>query len=58
VSGNIEIRKLDAQSLHDVEQRESTNWKAWEERQAAKQQRAEQRARERQEKKDQADENH
>ena len=58
VSGNIEIRKLDAQSLRDMEQRESTNWKAWDERRTEKQQRSEQRVRELQQKKDQADENH
>ena len=36
VAGNIEIRKIDDASLRELQQREESNWKAWEERRAEK----------------------
>lgn len=36
VAGNIEIRKIDEASLRDLQQREDSNWKAWQERRADK----------------------
>jgi DUF4097 and DUF4098 domain-containing protein YvlB len=39
VAGNIEIRKIDEASLRDLQQREDSNWKAWQDRRAEKDQR-------------------
>lgn len=39
VAGNIEIRKSDEQSLKDLQQREASSWKAWEDRRAEKERR-------------------
>jgi DUF4097 and DUF4098 domain-containing protein YvlB len=39
VSGNIEIRKLDAKSLQELQNREASTWKAWQERRAEKERR-------------------
>jgi DUF4097 and DUF4098 domain-containing protein YvlB len=36
VAGNIEIRKIDDASLHDLQQREESTWKAWQDRRAEK----------------------
>jgi hypothetical protein len=36
VAGNIEIRKIDAASLRELQQREESNWKSWDERRAEK----------------------
>jgi len=58
VAGNIEIRKLDAQSLEDLKSREEKTWSRWQERQEEENQRQrtreqERRAREREEERDQ-----
>jgi DUF4097 and DUF4098 domain-containing protein YvlB len=39
VAGNIEIRKIDEASLRDLQQRGGTDWKAWQDRRAEKDQR-------------------
>jgi DUF4097 and DUF4098 domain-containing protein YvlB len=39
VAGNIEIRKIDEASLRDLQQREDSKWKAWQDRRAEKDQR-------------------
>jgi hypothetical protein len=39
VAGNIEIRKINAQSLDDLQRREAGTWKAWEERRTEKERR-------------------
>jgi len=39
VAGDIEIRKIDEASLRDLQQREDSNWKAWEQRRAEKERR-------------------
>jgi DUF4097 and DUF4098 domain-containing protein YvlB len=55
VAGNIEIRKIDEASLRELNQREESTWKAWQERRAQKdrriqeQQEQQQRQRERDE---------
>ena len=38
VAGNIEIRKIDEASLRELQQREESNWNAWQERHAEKDQ--------------------
>jgi len=55
VAGNIEIKKIDAQSLRDLEQREANTWRAWDERRAEKQRRFQAREAERQKDKDRDD---
>jgi hypothetical protein len=55
VSGNIEIRKLDAKAIEELKSREDAAWRKWQERQAAKEQRQrekEQRRRDRQRERD------
>ena len=61
VSGNIEIRKLDARALEELKKREESVWSRWQERQAEKEQRRlereqERRERERERQKDRDDE--
>ena len=48
VAGNIEIRKLNEQSLVDLQRREASTWKAWEERRTEKDRRRRERDQERQ----------
>jgi hypothetical protein len=48
VAGNIEIRKLNEQSLEDLQRREASTWKAWEERRTEKERRRRERDQERQ----------
>lgn len=58
VSGNIEIRKLDARALEELKSREEATWRRWQERQAAKekrQQEKEQQRRQRQQERDDED---
>jgi len=38
VAGNIEIRKIDEASRRDLQQREDSDWKAWQDRRAEKDQ--------------------
>ena len=45
VAGNIEIRKIDEASLRELQQREESNWKAWQQRRAEKDRRARKRKR-------------
>ena len=47
VDGNIEIRKIDEASLRELQQRENSNWKAWEERRADKERRSQEQENER-----------
>ena len=59
VAGNIEIRKIDEASLLDLQQREDSNWKVWQDRRAEKDQRrqeVEKERRQRQQEKDKDDE--
>ena len=42
VAGNIEIRKIDEASLRELQQREDSNWKAWQEQRAQRERRQEQ----------------
>jgi len=51
VAGDIEIRKLDSQSLEDLKSREEKNWNRWQERQADREQRQREREQERRERK-------
>lgn len=39
IAGNIEIRKIDEASLRELQQREESSWKAWQDRHAEKQRR-------------------
>jgi hypothetical protein len=41
VAGNIEIRKIDENSLRELQQREESNWKGWQEQRAQKNHRQE-----------------
>jgi hypothetical protein len=58
VSGNIEIRKLDARALEELKSREEATWRRWQERQTAKerqQQERDKQRRERQQEREQED---
>jgi hypothetical protein len=56
VAGNIEIRKIDEASLREMQQREESNWKAWEERRAEKDRRSQEQEKERQQRQQERDE--
>jgi DUF4097 and DUF4098 domain-containing protein YvlB len=56
VAGNIEIRKIDESSLRELQQREESNWKAWEERRAEKDRRSQEQEKERQQRQQERDE--
>jgi DUF4097 and DUF4098 domain-containing protein YvlB len=56
VAGNIEIRKIDEASLRELQQREESNWKAWEERRAEKDRRSQEQEKERQQRQQERDE--
>jgi len=47
VSGNIEIRKIDEASLRELQQREDSKWKDWQDRRAEKDQRRQETEKER-----------
>ncbi len=47
VAGNIEIRKIDPASLRELQQREESTWKAWQDRRAEKERRNQEREKER-----------
>jgi len=56
VAGNIEIRKIDEASLRELQQREDSNWKAWQQRRAEKDRRDQEREKERQQRHEESDE--
>jgi len=56
VAGNIEIRKIDEASLRELQQREDSNWKAWQERRAEKDRRRQEREKERRQRQQERDE--
>jgi len=56
VAGNIEIRKIDEASLRDLQQREDSNWKAWQDRRAEKDQRRQEVEKERRQRQQERDE--
>jgi hypothetical protein len=58
VAGNIEIRKLNEQSLEDLQRREASTWKAWTERRAEKERRRRERDQERQQRQQDRNEDH
>ena len=58
VAGNIEIRKLDAQTLQQLQEREESSWKAWQDRRAAKEQRLRDREKERLQRQEGRNEDH
>jgi len=55
VSGNIEIRKLDARALEELKSRSDATWRRWQERQAEQQRHQEDRDQERQKDRNQDD---
>ncbi len=58
VAGNIEIRKLDEQARQDLEQREASAWKAWEEHRAEKEHRRHEREEEQKQRQRDEDRDH
>jgi hypothetical protein len=56
VAGNIEIRKIDEASLRELQQREDSNWKAWEDRRSEKDRRNQEREKERHQRQQESDE--
>jgi hypothetical protein len=56
VAGSIEIRKIDEASLRELQQREESNWKAWEERRAEKDRRSQEHEKERRQRQQERDE--
>jgi DUF4097 and DUF4098 domain-containing protein YvlB len=56
VMGNIEIRKIDEASLRELQQREESNWKEWEQRRAEKDRRSQEREQQRQQRQRKRDE--
>jgi hypothetical protein len=58
VAGNIEIHKIDPQSLDELERREASSWKAWEDNRAEKERRLRERDEERQQPKREKGEDH
>ena len=56
VAGNIEIRKIDEASLRELQQREESNWKAWQERRAEKDRRRQEQEKERRQRQQERDE--
>ncbi len=56
VAGNIEIRKIDDASLRELQQREESNWKAWQDRRSDKDRRNQEREKERRERQQERDE--
>jgi len=56
VAGNIEIRKIDDASLRELQQREDTNWKAWQERRTEKSRRAQDEEKERRQRQQEGEE--
>jgi hypothetical protein len=55
VAGNIEIRKIDAASERELQQREEDTWKSWQQRRSEKDRRNQQREKERQERQQEDD---
>jgi hypothetical protein len=55
VAGNIEIRKIDGASLHELQQREESNWQGWQERRAEKDRRRQEVEKERQQRHEERD---
>jgi len=58
VAGNIEIRKIDEASLRELQQREDSTWKAWQERRADKERRNQELQKERRERQQERDDDH
>ncbi|MGO8788857.1 MAG: DUF4097 family beta strand repeat-containing protein [Terriglobia bacterium] len=56
VAGNIDIRKIDDASLRDLQQREDSNWKAWQQQRADKDRRRQQAEKERRQRQQETDE--
>jgi DUF4097 and DUF4098 domain-containing protein YvlB len=56
VAGNIEIRKIDEVSRRELQQREDSKWKAWQERRAEKDQRRQEVEKERRQRQQERDE--
>ena len=56
VSGNIEIRKIDSASLRDLQQREDSTWKAWQDRRAEKDRRNQETEKQRRQRQKEGDE--
>jgi DUF4097 and DUF4098 domain-containing protein YvlB len=56
VAGNIEIRKIDAASLRELQQREDSNWKAWQDQRAERDRRNQEREKKRQQRDRESDE--
>jgi hypothetical protein len=56
VAGNIEIRKIDEASLRELQQREESNWKAWQDRRTEKDQRRQEVEKERRQRQQERDE--
>jgi hypothetical protein len=55
VAGNIEIRKINEASLRELQQREESNWKAWQEQCAEKDRRNQEREKERRQRQQERD---
>jgi DUF4097 and DUF4098 domain-containing protein YvlB len=56
VAGNIEIRKIDEASLRELQEREESNWKGWQERRAEKDRRRQELEKERRQRQQEGDE--
>ena len=56
MAGNIEIRKIDDASLRELQQREDSNWKAWQDRRAEKERRRQEQEKERRQRQQERDE--
>jgi DUF4097 and DUF4098 domain-containing protein YvlB len=56
VAGNIEIRKIDEASLRELQQREESTWKAWQEQRSEKDRRRQEVEKERQQRQQERDE--
>jgi len=58
VAGNIEIRKIDEASLRELQQREDSKWKAWQDRRDEKDQRRLELEKERRQRQQERDDDH
>jgi hypothetical protein len=58
VAGNIEIRKIDAASQREMQQREEDTWKAWKDKRSEKDRRSQAREKERQQRQQENEDEH
>jgi hypothetical protein len=56
VAGNIEIRKIDDASLLELQHREDSNWKGWNDRHAEKERRRQDQEKQRRQRQQEGDE--